>query len=93
LRPFHAHDEIQKVTPGQTYEVDVEIWPTSMVFPKGYRLVLTLMGKDFQFPDIPGRILHNHPHDRDKDEFKGSHRILSGAGHASWIQLQTIKSA
>jgi uncharacterized protein len=93
LRPFHAHDEIQKLTPRQTYEVDVEIWPTSMVFPKGYRLVLTLMGKDFQFPDIPGRILHNHPHDRAGDEFKGSHCILSGVEHASWIQLNMIKSA
>lgn len=93
FRPFHAHDEIQKITPGQTYDVDVEIWPTSMVFPKGYRLVLSLMGKDFQFPNIPGRILHNHPHDRDKDEFKGSHCILSGSDHPSWLQLQTIKSA
>ena len=40
-RMFHAHDEIQKVVPGEPYEVTVEIWPTSMVFPKGYRLVLT----------------------------------------------------
>ena len=78
LRVFHAHDEIQKIVPGQAYEVVVEIWPTSMVFPKGFRLVLTLMGKDFEFSGIPGRILHNHPYDRDRDEFKGKNLIISG---------------
>ena len=43
------------------------------------------MGKDFEFPGIPGRILHNHPHDRDRDEFKGTHVIISGGVHEfSW---------
>jgi uncharacterized protein len=92
LRPFHAHDEIQKITPGQLYEMDLEIWPTSMVFPKGYRLVLTLMGKDFQFPDIPGRILHNHPYDRDRDELKGTNTIFTGDANASWIQMPLIEA-
>ena len=89
-RMFHAHDEIQKVVPGEPYEVTVEIWPTSMVFPKGYRLVLTLMGKDFEFPGIPGRILHNHPHDRDRDEFKGTHVIISGGVHESWLEMPFV---
>jgi hypothetical protein len=92
-RPFHAHDEIEKLTPGTPYEIDVEIWPTSFVFPKGYRLVLTLMGKDFEFPDIPGRILHNHPHDRARDEFKGRNTILTGGEHASWIQMPLIAAS
>lgn len=91
-RPFHAHDEVQKLTPGTPYEIDVEIWPTSFVFPKGYRLVLTLMGKDFEFPNIPGRILHNHPRDRDRDELRGDNTILTGGAHASWLQLPLIKS-
>ena len=30
------------------YEVDVEIWPTSIVFPKGYTMALTIGGKDFE---------------------------------------------
>ena len=41
-RVFHAHDEVQKLKPDEFYAVDVEIWPTSMVFPKSYKLVLTL---------------------------------------------------
>ncbi|MDT5152555.1 MAG: uncharacterized protein QOI01_4288 [Mycobacterium sp.] len=30
-RPYHAHDEIQPLTPGQTHQVDIEIWPTCVV--------------------------------------------------------------
>ena len=35
------------------YELDVEIWPMSFVFPKGWRLVLTVGTSDFQH-DLPG---------------------------------------
>lgn len=90
LRPFHAHDRVEPMVPGEFYEVDVEIWPTSMVFPKGYRLVLTIMGKDFEFPDIPGRILHKHPSDRGGSTFQGSSRILTGGSRASYLTLPDI---
>ncbi|MDF2120254.1 CocE/NonD family hydrolase [Roseiarcaceae bacterium H3SJ34-1] len=86
-RVFHAHDEIEKLTPDEVYEIDVEIWPTTMVFPKGYRLVLTLMGKDFEFPGIAGRILHQHPGDRGRAEFLGTNRIFTGGGRASYLML------
>jgi predicted acyl esterase len=92
LRTVHAHDEIQKVVPGEAYEITLEIWPTSIVLPKGYRLVLTLMGKDFEFPGIPGRILHNHPHDRDRDEFKGINVIISGGTYDSWLEMPSVPS-
>jgi predicted acyl esterase len=90
LRPFYAHDTVEKLTPSEVYEVHVEIWPTSMVFPKGYRLVLSVLGRDFEFPGIPGRILHNHPQDRDKDEFRGINRILSGGAYDSYITLPFV---
>lgn len=34
-RPYHTHDEIQPLTPGQTYQLDIEIWPTCVVLPSG----------------------------------------------------------
>ncbi len=37
-RPWHTHDEEWPLTPGVPVELDVEIWPTSIVVPKGYRL-------------------------------------------------------
>jgi uncharacterized protein len=30
--------------------VDVEMWPTSIVYPRDYRLGLTIGGKDFERP-------------------------------------------
>lgn len=49
-RPYHAHDEKQPLTPGEVYELDVEIWPTSIVVPAGYRIGLTVRGKDYAHP-------------------------------------------
>ncbi len=51
-RPFHAHDELQKLTPGQIYEVQVELWPTCLVFPAGYQLELLIEGVDFARTDL-----------------------------------------
>jgi predicted acyl esterase len=88
-RVFHAHDEVQKLTPGELYEVDVEIWPTCFVFPRGWRLLLKIQGRDFEYA-TPGRMLHNHPQDRDPREFGGTCRIATGGGHDSYLLLPII---
>ena len=92
FRIFHAHDEIQKIVPGDICQVDVEIWPTSMVFPKGYWMTLTLQGCDFEFPGLPGRMLHNHPKDRPPSEFGGVNTITAGGGKESYLLLPIIPS-
>ena len=48
-RPYHTHDRKQPLKPGQVYELDVEIWPTCIVVPKGYRVALTIRGKDYEW--------------------------------------------
>jgi predicted acyl esterase len=48
-RPYHTHDEIQPLTPGQIVELDIEVWPTSVIVPAGYRVALTVRGKDYEF--------------------------------------------
>jgi predicted acyl esterase len=45
-RPFHTHDEIQKVTPGEIVAVEIEILPTSVVLEPGHRLVIEVGAKD-----------------------------------------------
>ena len=50
-RPWHTHDEIQKLVPGKEYELDVEIWPTCIVVPKGWKLALTILGRDYEHDD------------------------------------------
>ncbi|MFC5947510.1 CocE/NonD family hydrolase [Pseudonocardia lutea] len=46
-RPYLSHDTVQPLFPGKVYELDVEIWPTSVVVPAGHRLGLTIAGVDF----------------------------------------------
>jgi uncharacterized protein len=48
-RPYHTHDRALPLTPGQVYQVDVEIWPTSIIVPPGYRLALTVRGHDYEY--------------------------------------------
>ncbi len=46
-RPWHTHDEKQPLKPGEIYPLDIEIWPTCIVIPKGHRLVLAVRSKDY----------------------------------------------
>jgi predicted acyl esterase len=50
-RPWHAHDELQKLKPGEVVELDVEIWPTCIVVPPGYRIALSIRGRDYEHDD------------------------------------------
>ena len=57
-RPYYTHDEIQTLAPGQVVALDVEIWPTCIVVPVGYRIGMTIRGKDYEF-DGPAATLSN----------------------------------
>jgi len=48
-RPYHPHDEVQPLVPGDVYELDIEVWPTSVIVPAGYRVALTVRGKDYEY--------------------------------------------
>jgi hypothetical protein len=95
-RPYHPHDDITKLRPDEIYEVDVEIWPTSIVCPAGYRLGLTIGGKDFERPQAKGLMkgsglfLHNDAADRPEAEFGGVNRIHTGTEHRSHLILPRI---
>ena len=57
-RPWHTHDEKQPLKPGDVYELDVEIWPTCIVIPKGYSLALSIRGRDYEH-DVAAAVLSN----------------------------------
>jgi len=57
---------VQPLTPGQPVELDIEIWPTSIVVPKDYRIALTVRGKDYEYAQSTGARLSNF-----KNELKG----------------------
>ncbi len=48
-RPFHRHDEVRPLEPGRPETLDVEIWPTSIVVPPGYRVALWIRGSDYVY--------------------------------------------
>jgi uncharacterized protein len=101
-RPFHSHDDKQPLIPGQIYEVDVEIWPTCIVLPAGYRLAVTIAGKDFERPGDDassafrtrgsGPWLHTDRHDRPADIFAGDTTIHTGPGREARLLLPIIPS-
>jgi len=45
-RPYHSHDEEQKLAPGEVVPIEVEIWATSMVFQAGERIRLDVNAHD-----------------------------------------------
>jgi len=65
-RPYHSHDEKWPLTPGEVVDLDIEIWPTSIVVPAGYRIGLTLRGNDYEYEGESGGYLSNF-----KNELKG----------------------
>ncbi len=95
-RPFHPHDGEEKLTAGTIYEVDVEIWPTSIVLPKGYTLALTITGKDFERAGATGMMkgsgifMHDSEADRPPREFGGTCTIHTGGAHESYLLLPRI---
>lgn len=59
-RPWHPHDREEPLIPGDVHELDIEIWPTSIVLPPGYRLALTVAGQDYDH-QLPGPLIPKAP--------------------------------
>ncbi|MGE5047825.1 MAG: CocE/NonD family hydrolase [Deltaproteobacteria bacterium] len=103
-RPYHAHDEIQPLTPGAVYELDVELWPTCIVLPAGYRLGLTVRGRDYEYPGGAGAGLgtfapsftgvgpfkHDDARDRPPEIFGGKVTLHCGPERPSHVLLPVI---
>ncbi len=102
-RPWHTHDEEWPLTPGVAVELDVEIWPTCIVVPKGYRLALSVRGRDYEYdgsdaalPHAPypmkgvGPFTHANPADRPPEIFGGRNTLHFGADRAPYVLLPVI---
>ena len=87
-RPYHTHTRKQPLKPGEVVPLDIEIWPTSIVVPAGYRVALTVRGKDYVYPGGSGGrlsnfkneltgcgpFLHDDPRDRPARYLRRRHR-------------------
>jgi predicted acyl esterase len=103
-RPYHTHDEKQPLTPGQPVELDIEIWPTSIVVPAGYRIGLSVRGSDYVYPGGSGGklsnfkneltgcgpFLHDDPLDRPPEIFGGQTTLHFGSDRRPYLLLPVI---
>jgi predicted acyl esterase len=99
-RPYHTHDEKQPLTPGEIYEVDVEIWPMCIILPAGFRIAVNIGGRDFERSGSDanpafrsrgsGPWIHDDPHDRPPDIFGGETTLHTGPGRESYLLLPVI---
>ena len=103
-RPYHAHDEKQPLSPGEIYRLDVEIWPSCLVVPRGYRIGLTVRGRDYEWPGGAGAGLgtlgavftgvgpfrHDDPVDRPASIFGGDVTLHAGPNRPSHLLLPAI---
>ena len=103
-RPYHTHDEKQPLPPGQVVQLDIEIWPTCIVIPAGYRIGLSVRGKDYVYAgESGGRLsnmkneftgcgpfLHDDLRDRPVDIFGGTTKIHSAPNQENFLLLPIV---
>jgi putative CocE/NonD family hydrolase len=81
-RPYHPHDRRQWLRKNAPVRVDVEIWPTCMVFHKGHRIRL-----DIQPRDGTGSVPYTH---YSADYNVGDNTVYAGGSMASHLLLPVI---
>ena len=103
-RPYHTHDEVELLTPGEIYELDIEVWPTSVIVPAGYRVALTVRGKDYEYGgEIAelgffknsklkgvGIYTHTNPLLRPAALYGGNSTLHTGGVHGAYVLLPVV---
>jgi uncharacterized protein len=102
-RPWRTHDEVQPLTPRVPVELDVEIWPTSIVVPVGYRIGFSVRGKDYEYDGTDAGVAHapypmkgvgpfTHTLDRPREIFGGRNTLHFAEGKKLFVLLPVIAS-
>ncbi len=103
-RPYHTHAAREPLVAGEPVQLDVELWPTSVVLPAGYRIALTVRGSDYVYPGPSGGrlsnfkneltgcgpFLHDDPRDRPAALFGGTNALHACAGLAPFVLLPVV---
>lgn len=90
--------------PGEVHECQVEIVTSCVVVPKGWRIALTVRGKDYEYEGElsdfaktfhygtrgTGGMTHNDPANRPADLYGGRVTLHSGGAHESYLLLPII---
>jgi uncharacterized protein len=103
-RPYHTHNKVQPLKPGQVVPLEIEIWPTSIVVPAGYRIALSVRGRDYVYPGGSGGrmsnfkneltgcgpFLHDDLRDRPPELFAGVTALHFGGAARPYLLLPVI---
>lgn len=104
-RPVHRHRRHLPLNAGEVVPLDIEIWPTSIVVPVGYRLGFTVRARDYEYAGpvnaqrnarhrYPskgcGPFLHNNPEDRTNPSLNGVTTIHFGKLYPNSVLLPVI---
>jgi len=106
-RPYHPHDRSEPLVPGEIYECDVEIVTSCIVVPAGWRVALTIRGKDYEYEGElsdfgkkfhygtrgTGGMTHNDLDNRPPGLFGGRVTVHTGQGRESYLLLPIIPRA
>jgi uncharacterized protein len=96
-RPWHPHQSAEPARPGHAYLAPVEMWPTCVVLPAGYRLALSVAGRDFARPEGAegfhgsGPFAHDDPTDRPPAAAVVISRVHTGGQAPSSLLLPVIR--
>jgi len=103
-RPWHPHDRAQWLTPGEVCECQVEIVTSCIVVPKGWRIALTVRGKDYEYDGElspfasrfhygtrgTGGMTHADPDNRPADIYSGKVTLHAGGVHEAYLLLPIV---
>ena len=103
-RPYHSHDKIEPLKKGEAVELDIEIWPTSIVVQAGHRIGLTVRGKDYVYGGPSGGklsnfkneltgcgpFLHDDPVDRPREIFGGQTTLHFAGDRQAYLLLPVV---
>ncbi len=103
-RPYHPHDRVDSLTPGEAYECDVEIVASCIVVPAGWRVAFTVRGKDYEYTGPlsdfgrafhystkgTGGMTHNDLDDRPPAVFDNKVTLHAGGGRDPYLLLPII---
>ena len=105
-RPYHTHTAREPLIPGEDYELDIELWPTSIVVPAGYTVGLWVRGRDYVYEgsdEVTTRIasfknqftgvgpfVHDDPRDRPEGVFGGVTTLHLGPDRPGHVLVPKI---
>lgn len=103
-RPYHTHRRTQPLTPGEVYELDVEIWPSCIVVPSAHTVALTVRGCDYVYEGEldpygasfyyatrgTGGMTHADPDDRPPEVFDTTVTLHTSPAQPSYLLLPVI---